>query len=98
MAMLHFDPHTCDCTPFYQQGDHTMRMHPKNSDTANTFSTSVLNKNDSCKAIRIDLNLISFCKEDTLTSSFDIPNDLTQVFLYPLYAILILDSAYTRKC
>jgi hypothetical protein len=40
------------------QGGHTMRRHPQNPDTANTYSTGILNKNESCKTIRIDLNLI----------------------------------------
>jgi hypothetical protein len=43
-----------------------MRALPQNSDTANTFSTDILNKNESCKAIRIDLNLISFAKKMSL--------------------------------
>jgi hypothetical protein len=43
-----------------------MRAHPQNSDTANTFSTGILNKNESCKAIRMDLNLISFAKKMSL--------------------------------
>jgi hypothetical protein len=40
------------------QGGHTMRAHQKNSDTAKTSSTCILNKNESCKTIRIDLNFI----------------------------------------
>jgi hypothetical protein len=56
---------------------HTMRAHPQNSNTANTFSTGILNKNESCTVIRIDLNLISFA-----TSSFSILNILTHVFRF----------------
>jgi hypothetical protein len=48
-----------------------MRAHLQNSDTANTFSTGILNKNESYEAIRKDLNK---------TSSFNTQNTLTQVF------------------
>jgi hypothetical protein len=36
------------------QGGHTMRVHPQNSDTANTFSTGILNKNESCNQNRFE--------------------------------------------
>jgi hypothetical protein len=39
---------------------------PQNSNTANTFSNGIFNKNKACKAIRIDLNLISFAKKMSL--------------------------------
>jgi hypothetical protein len=49
------------------QGGHTMRAHPQNSDTAKrTLSIGILNKNESCKANRIDLKLISFAKKMSL--------------------------------
>jgi hypothetical protein len=47
------------------QGGHTMRAHTHYFDTMNTFSTDILNKNESCKAIRINLNLISFMNLDS---------------------------------
>jgi hypothetical protein len=43
-----------------------MRAHPQNSDTANTYSTGIFNKNESCKAIKIDLYLISLAKKMSL--------------------------------
>jgi hypothetical protein len=57
-----------------------MRAHPQNSDTANTFLTDSLNKNESRKAIRIDLNLISFAKKMSLLLVLKVQNALTQVF------------------
>jgi hypothetical protein len=72
-----------------------MRAHPQNSDTANT-----LNKNESCKAIRIDLNLISFAKKMALllalTFQISLPKSSLSRQYFALNAILILDTAYTR--
>ena len=60
---------------YYYQGGDSMRAHPQSSDTAYTFLTGSLQS----RAKEPEINY--FCKEDALTSSFNILNALEQLVL-----------------
>jgi hypothetical protein len=61
----------------YVKGGHAMCAHSHNFDSGNTFSTGILNTNESCQINWIHLYLISFAKKVSLLL---VPNALTQVF------------------
>jgi hypothetical protein len=72
---------------------YTMRAHTKI-----LIPRTLFNKNESCKN-RLEFNF--FCKEDVLTSSFNIQNALTQVFPFSLvfrfrFLILILPTLSSK--